>query len=472
MKIIDLARQATEFDEDNSAPAFSQEDLALQFAARHHGELRYVDAWKWWLLWDGKRWHHDETRNTFSMARRLCREFAGRLNKSKDARDIASAKTRAAVVSLAGEDRRIAATVDQWDTDLWLLNTPGGVVDLRTGSVRAHRPEDYMTKLTAVAPDAACPTPGWFAFLKKVTDADVELESYLQRMCGYALTGSTREHALFFLYGGGGNGKSDLLSTAAGVLGEYSKIAPIETFTATNHDRHPTELAKLRGARLVTAIETEAGRQWAEARIKALTGGDKITARFMRQDFFEYIPQFKLLIAGNNKPGLRSVDEAMKRRFNLIPFEVNIPKDERDLELAEKLKGEWPGILAWMVTGCLAWQQKGLAPPNVVVAATEAYLESEDTFNQWLEECCRVGASEWCALADLFFVHKKWAAAANIDAGTEKALGNQLATRFKRAKRGRGSPRGFIGLTVFKPQTEPQNGEAPKKAEPIWVAPF
>ena len=289
---------------------------------------------------------------------------------------IASAKTVAAVERLAKADRRIAATVDQWDADPWLLNTPGGVVDLRDGGYRLHNPADYITKISGTAPDPSRPIPHWLAFLERVTAADAELIAFLQRIAGYCLTGSTSEHALFFLYGTGSNGKSTFLNAITGVIGGYCRTAPIETFTASPSDRHPTDLAGLRGARLVTAVETEEGRRWAESKIKALTGGDKIAARFMRQDFFEYTPQFKLLIAGNHKPGLRSVDEAIRRRLHLIPFTITIPAEERDLGLPDKLKAEAPGILNWMIDGCLQWQQIGLAPPKVVTDATAAYLRS------------------------------------------------------------------------------------------------
>jgi putative DNA primase/helicase len=238
------------------------------------------------------------------------------------------------------------------------LNTPDGVIDLRTGDVRPHDPLDYMTKIAAVAPRGGCPL--FLKFLDRITHGDAELIAYLRRVFGYALTGDVSEHALFFGHGTGANGKSVLLSTMAGMMGDYHKTAPIETFTATDSDRHPTDLAMLRGARLVTATETEEGRRWAESRIKTLTGGDPVAARFMRQDFFEYWPQFKLVIAGNHKPGLRSVDEAIRRRFHLIPFAVTIPPEERDAELAEKLKAERPGILQWLVEGCLEWQIEGL----------------------------------------------------------------------------------------------------------------
>src|SRR4029078_595657 len=172
-----------------------------------------------------------------------------------------------------------------------------------------------------------------------------------------------------------------------GALRDYHRTAPIESFTATNTDRHPTDLAALRGARLVTATETEEGRRWAESRLKTLTGGDKIAARFMRQDFFEYTPQFKLIIAGNHKPGLRSVDEAIRRRFNLIPFSVTIPPSERDEMLPDKLKAELPGILAWMIDGCTRWLEGGLSAPEIVPAATNAYLEEEDAVSAWIEDC-------------------------------------------------------------------------------------
>ena len=200
-------------------------------------------------------------------------------------------------------------------------------------------------------------------------------------MFGYCITGSTREHGLFFFYGTGANGKSVLLNTVSGILGDYHRTAPIETFTASSVDRHPTELAGLQGRRLVTAIETEEGRRWAESRIKALTGGDKISARFMRADFFEYTPAFKLVIAGNHKPGLRSVDEAIRRRFHLIPFTVTIPEEKRDPDLFEKLSKEWPGILDWMINGAMHWQESGLRPPEAVTAATKAYLEAEDALS-------------------------------------------------------------------------------------------
>ena len=206
----------------------------------------------------------------------------------------------AAVERLAKADRHHAAIADQWDADPWLLNTPSGVVDLRTGEIRDHRLDDYMTKITAVAPAGECPL--WRSFLHRITKADTELQAFLQRFAGYCLTGITREHAMAFGYGTGANGKGTFLNTISGLLASYAAVAPMDAFTASPTDRHATELAMLRGARLVTAQETEDGRRWAESRVKALTGGDPITARFMRQDFFTYQPQFKLFVAETTSP--------------------------------------------------------------------------------------------------------------------------------------------------------------------------
>lgn len=445
------------------APAFSEEDLALRFSRRHGDELRYVAAWNKWYRFDGQTWKPDDTRNTFSLARNLCREVASGINKPRDAKAIANAKTRAAVVALAGEDRRLAATVDQWDTDLWALNTPEGVFDLRNGECRDARADDYMTKITSVAPDADCPMPVWLAFLEKVTAGDKELQGFLARMAGYALTGSTSEHALFFLYGTGGNGKGVFMNTLTRIMGDYHRAAPIETFTETNADKHPTELAMLRGARLVTSTETEEGRRWAESRLKALTGGDPIAARFMRQDFFEYTPQFKLMISGNHKPGLRSVDEAIRRRINMLPFVVTIPPEERDKDLGTKLVVEYPGILAWMIKGCEDWRKNGLAPPTAVADATASYLENEDAMGLWIELCCAKGPDYWTPVGALFERWKVWAEATGETVGTIRRFSQRLeADGFKPLRR---DDRGFIGLTVYKNPEEPDL----KLRQLIWL---
>jgi putative DNA primase/helicase len=433
--------------EEARPPAFTDEALALRFAEQHAGRLRYVEVWGRWLTWDGTRWQFDDTLAAYDLVRATCRIASAECNRENVATTLASAKTVAAVERLARSDRRLAATVDQWDVDSWLLNTPGGIVDLRSGKKFAHRADAYMTKITAVAPQEG-PTPVWEAFLRRVTGGDDKLVPFLRRMAGYSLTGSTQAHALFFIHGAGANGKSTFINTLIGCLGEYHRTAPIETFIASAQDRHPTDLAGLKGARLVTAVETEESRGWNESKIKTLTGGDKIAARLMRQDFFEFVPQFKLLFAGNHKPRLQSVDEAIRRRIHLIPFTVTIPPAERDEALGERLRAEWPGILAWAIAGCLEWQEHGLAPPEAVTAATGSYFEAEDAIAAWIDERCHRRPNAWESSSRLFSSWRAWADKVGESAGSMKRFVQCLENRgFKWRRQANG--RGFDGLALL-----------------------
>lgn len=443
-------RRAAEAAEttDPSTVEFSDDDLALRFTSVHRDRYRYVAAWSKWLKWDGVRWADDRTLIVYEAARAICRGVAVEMaGQAKASPAVVSAKTVAAVEKLARADRAHAATVEQWDADPWLLNTPAGIVDLRTGRMRRARPDDYMTRCTAVAPGRGSPT--WIAFLDRVTAGDAELQRFLQRVAGYALTGSTREHALFFLYGTGGNGKGTFINTLTGILERYGAVASIDTFTASSNDRHPTDLAMLRGARLVSSQETEEGRRWAESRIKAMTGGDPITARFMRQDFFTFDPHFKLVIAGNHKPGLRNVDEALRRRMHLIPFTQTIDEEERDVRLPERLREEWPGILQWMIDGCGEWQRIGLQPPASVMDATEEYFGAEDTLGAWIEGRCRVGSQYSAPKAALYECWKLWAEDAGERPGSMKRFTQNLEGRGFVSKRlGNKNTPTFMGLCL------------------------
>ena len=408
-------------------PGYTEDALALGFTRSHAENWRYVAAWGQWLCWTGTHWQHETTLKAFDLASLVCRKAAASCHNPKIAAKISSAGTVAAVERLARADRRHAATSDEWDQDLWALNTPGGVVDLRTGELLPHDRVHRMTKLATATPQGDCPT--WRQFLATVTGNDPQLQAYLARVIGYALTGVTVEHALFFLYGTGANGKSVFVNTIAAILGDYATNAAMDTFMATQGERHPTDMASLRGARLVTSIETEQGRRWAESRLKSLTGGDKISARFMRQDFFEFTPQFKLVVAGNHKPAIRTIDEAMRRRLHLIPFTVTIPPKERDRTLPERLLAERDGILAWAVQGCLEWQRTGLQPPEAVMAATEEYFEAEDALGRWLEECCDLGPNRTETSADLFAGWKVWAEANGEFAGSQRRFSDLMLAR-------------------------------------------
>lgn len=401
--------------------------LALTFTGRYQEDWRYCAAWGRWLVWTGARWQADETLLALHLMRSVCREAALKADTHRLAAKLAASGTVNGVERLARSDRRHASTADEWDADIFALNAPGGVIDLKSGRLKPHDRRDRMTKIATATPRGDCPR--WRAFLNDVTGGDAGLQAYLQRTVGYCLTGATSAHALFFLYGTGANGKSVFVNVVSTILGDYAANAPMDTFMEARGDRHPTDLAGLRGARFVSSIETEQGRRWNESKVKAITGGDKISARFMRQDFFEYPPQFKLVIAGNHKPSLRNVDEAMKRRLHLIPFTVTIPPERRDAHLTEKLLAERDGILAWAVAGCLAWQREGLQPPASVVSATEEYFDEEDAVGDFLDEEAQQQAQARVAVAEVFQRWQEWASRRGEYVGTSRWLAQQLANR-------------------------------------------
>ncbi len=443
----DLPEYDGQADHDSDATVWGTEDaLAVSFTRRYQRDWRYIAAWGKWLMWDGQRWRAEETLAATDLIRHVCRHAAVRADSSKVAAKLAASSTVGGVERLARTDRRHAATTDEWDADIWLINTPGGVVDLRTGRMRPHDRADRMTKIASatLVPGSACPT--WLRFLEQVTGGDTELQSYLQRMFGYCLTGATSEHALFFLYGTGANGKSVFVNTLFTLLGDYAANAPMDTFMETRGDRHPTDLAGLRGSRFVGATETEQGRRWNESKIKEITGGDRVSARFMRQDFFTYVPQFKLVIAGNHKPAIRNIDEAMRRRLHLIPFTITVPPEKRDKQLQTKLLAEANGIFSWGVEGCLAWQREGLRQPQSVLDATDEYFEDEDAIGQWMGERCYVGPAARAPTADLFADWREWAGKHGEFVGSIKRFSETLVSRrFARWRNPKGAM-GFEGI--------------------------
>ncbi len=363
---------------------WSEDGVARVFERINADRLRHVEQSATWLRWDGAIWRSAAKGLALTWARNLVhRQNRGETEKTRTKSGTVSFCRGVETFAMRGP---LAIQIDQLDRDEWLLGTPGGTVDLRSGLLRPSRPDEYITKATAIAPSASISCPTWLRFLEEATGRNDDLVRFLRQWSGYCLTGSTREHALLFLHGGGGNGKSVFLNTIAAIMGDYAAQAPLDAFHAAQGDRHPADIAMMRGARMVVASETEEGRQWAEAKIKALTGGDKITARFMRQDFFTFTPAFKLTVAGNHKPGLRNVDEAMRRRFLMVPF--NHRPADPDPDLAQKLRAEWPGILAWMIEGCRDWQRHGLLRPDAVTEATRDYFEAQDVMGRWLKERC------------------------------------------------------------------------------------
>jgi putative DNA primase/helicase len=428
--------------EQMQAVEVTEDGLALVFAERFSEQLRYCHHHGAWFVWDGQRWAKEETKLAFHCAREVVREF-----NIEGKALIAKTSTAAGVERFAQADRAFALTSEVWDRDPFLLGTPAGTVDLRTGELRPSQQAAFITKATAVAPGLPGTQPMlWLRFLEDATRGDADLIRFLQQIAGYGLTGDTREHALFFIHGAGGNGKGVFVNTIIGLLGDYAQVAAMETFTASNSDRHPTDLAMLRSARVVTAQETEEGRRWAEARIKALTGGDPITARFMRRDFFTYTPQFKLVIVGNYKPLLRSVGDAERRRFNIVPFthKPTVP----DPELPDKLRAEWPAILRWAIEGALDWQTNGLLRPAVVTEATNAYFDAQNLLGQWLEERCETDLSKSCfsTSSDLYKDWRAYAEAAGEHPGSQKSFGDELEKQGFERGRVTGGTRGYRGI--------------------------
>jgi len=241
------------------------------------------------------------------------------------------------------------------------------------------------------------------------------------------------------------------INTLVGIWNDYAITIPSEMLMASNTDRHPTEIARLRAVRLAVASEIEIGRTWAESKLKAMTGGDRLQGRFMHQNFFEFTPQFKLMIMGNHKPGLRGVDEAIRRRMHLVPFTVTIPPEQRDLKLEEKLVAEWPAILRWAIDGCLIWQRDGLKPPRAVLAATESYLAGEDSFALWQGDCTSPDPNAWELSADLWQSWKRWAEAAGEFVGSQKRFSQTLEDHGFAPKRQPGTGKsGFNGARLLR----------------------
>jgi putative DNA primase/helicase len=437
----------------------TEDAAALAFAERYRDTLRFDHSIGKWFVWTGTHWRREGTCLAFSWARDLARELARAV--PNEVRIVASKASFAGNVErFARADRAFAVTSEIWDKNLYLLGTPGGTVDLRAGEIGEAKPEDYITKLTAVTPTDNPDCPRWLQFMREATNNEQGLIDFLQQFAGYMLTGDIKEHSLLFIHGGGGNGKSVFQNTLAGILAEYATAAAMDTFTSSSMDKHPTDLAMLHGARLVTASETEEGRAWAESRIKQMTGGDRIRARFMRQDFFEYTPQFKLLLAGNHKPTLRNVDDAVRRRFNIIPFIYKPPAPDSDLET--KLRAEWPGILCWMVEGCLIWQRSGLVRPQVVLDATEEYFEEQDSIRQWIEERCETGKGDLSDTStNLFRSWTTWATANGEQPGTARWLTQALRRLcFKQFRKNKA--RGFRGIEA---KPEPVRSHWSERAE-------
>jgi putative DNA primase/helicase len=382
------------FNRATKSKGATEKELADAFAEQYKDELRYVAAWKSWVYLDDTRWVRDDTQRALMLASDLCRDAAQGQDPSVRTR-LERTATTDAVARAASRYGELAVRAEIFDANIWVLNTPDGVVDLKTGEMRGARPDDYLMKCAAVSPSEGEDCPKWFSFLERALAGDGDLQAYLRRLIGYCLTGDISEQAFFYFYGMGRNGRSTFLDTARWMMGDYGDVAEAETFLATHSQRHTQEIARLKGARMVISDELEEGRTWNGARVKQVTGGGTLIARMLHENDVEYMPQFKPLFSGNHKPAFKSIDPAIRDRTNLIPFTVYIPPEERNPNLKEELQAEGPGILRWAINGCLEWQKTRLRPPAAVIGATEEYLSQEDDFAQWVKQNCIIAGQDY-----------------------------------------------------------------------------
>jgi putative DNA primase/helicase len=420
---------------------------ARRLVHRHGRNLRYCWLWRKWLVWDGKRWVKDDTGEVYRLAKEtvssIYQEAAAAPN-DEARKELGKHATRSEagarikeMVDLARSD--VPVMPDELDASPDLLNTESGTIDLRTGELREHRREDLITKIapTTYRPDAAAPT--WEAFLERVLPGE-DLRAFVQRAVGYSATGDTSEQCMFINHGGGANGKSTFQEAIAAALGDYAMRAPTEMLLAKRSDGVPNDVARLKGARFVSASETEEGRRLAESRIKDLTGQDTITARFMKAEWFDFAPTHKLWLSTNHKPEIRGTDAAIWRRIRLVPWAVTIPPAEQDKKLPIALRHELAGILAWVVRGCLQWRREGLQAPDEVRKATGEYRAEMDVLAGFLVECCELDTGHWEYAKDLYECYKRWCDENGERPEPQRKFGGRLGERG--FQRDRGGSRG------------------------------
>jgi putative DNA primase/helicase len=416
----------------------SELGYARRFVAVFGDRVRFVPAWRRWLVWDGRRWATDETgqvaRWAKSIARRVTTDAMAIVDKDAHrtavnlARRGESAAGVAGMLTLAGTEPGIAVTPDALDADPWLLNCENGTLDLRDGQLHPFDPARMLTKITGAAyePDAA--GAEFDKFLSRI-QPDEQMRSYLGRLLGHALLGAVREHILPIWHGAGANGKGTLTDAVLTALGEYADAADPDLLTARSFDAHPTGTANLFGLRLAILHESDAGRRLAEGTVKRLTGGDRVKARRMREDFWSFAPSHTFLMLTNHKPIVSGTDEGIWRRLRLVPFDVVIPLAERDDELGERLHGEADAVLSWLVAGFHAWHAGGLADPEPVTRATEAYRSESDMLGRFLDQCCLLGPHFTVRSSELFAAWSQWCTAEGEQAGTQTAFATALQNR-------------------------------------------
>lgn len=429
---------------------------ARRFVRLHGRDLRFVHAFNRWFWWTGELWSEDTSGEVMRRAKDVPRDLyqAAAVASNDDERKALASWARQtesegrlrALISLAQSEPGIPAAPDDFDAEAWALNTPKGLVDLHTGELAPHERVAMCSKITGASYAPGIRSELWERCVERwLPDPDVR--GFVQRAVGLSLIGDVLENVLLIPWGGGANGKSVFRETVSAALGEYALQTPSETLISNRSTSIPNDVARLKGARFVSASESDENRRLAEAKVKALTGGDTISARFMRAEWFDFKPTFTVWLLTNHKPLIRGSDEGIWRRIRLIPFTVTIPEKERDRRLQERLRAEISGVLGWAVEGCLEYQRRGLDAPDAVMVATETYRRESDIFGEFLDERCTVEYRRFVSSDALYESYREWAKAAGEDPITKTAFGRKLTERgFDRGKQG--GHRGWLGIAL------------------------
>jgi putative DNA primase/helicase len=458
-------------DLDNGDPMPKEPRTELGYAHRlitvYGDRLRYVPQWRRWLVWDGRKWAHDSTGQAQRWMKSIARRMHAAAVATGDKTELAFARRGESshaitgALTLASTEPGIAVTPDDLDADPFLLNCRNGILDLRTDELIPHDPHELLTKMTGAdyrpgGPGPLHPAGGgaeFAKFLEKV-QPDEEMRAFLARLAGHSLEGRVTEHVLPIFHGPGANGKSTFTNAVLAALGDYADAADPELLTARTFDAHPTGTADLFGLRLAVLHESDHGRRLAEGTVKRLTGGDRIKARRMREDFWHFDPSHTFLMLTNHKPLVGGTDEGIWRRIHLIPWDVVIADDERDETLGDKLALELDAVLTWLVQGYTAWRERGLAPPAKVTKATQAYQNESDALRRFLEQRCLLYPAEWVRSSELFAAWSKWCASEGEDHGTQTAFTLALKKLGYNTSRDRGGAK-WHGIGLAKDSTEP-----------------
>lgn len=429
-------------DEAEITTSFKHTDMGnAERMVYYYGDcLKYCHPWDKWLVWDEKRLKLDDTAAAARMARDTVKKMYEEASKIEDddkrlamathARRSDSSGKIKAMLELAAIMEGVPVLPDQLDADPFLFNCLNGTLNLKTLELRPHRQTDLLTKLAPVAFDMNAKAPTWHEFLHTIMDGNRDLMTFLQKAVGYSLTGDTREQVLFILYGSGENGKSTFMETIAALLGDgYSLQMPMSTLMIRRNENIPNDLARLKGARFVSSVEAEEGQRLAESLVKQMTGGDRLVARFLRAEFFEFKPEFKLWLATNHKPQIRGTDHAIWRRIRLIPFEVKIPKEKQDKSLSKKLLAELPGVLAWALEGMALWIAEGLDPPAEVEKATADYRAEMDILSDFIDSCCIVNKIAKISAKNIYKAYLKWCEENGEKPLSQRTFGMRLTER-------------------------------------------